>query len=145
MEPITYALHRWVMHGIGLSLHRSHHQNAARTTPARLELNDLYPVLFASFVVMLFAVGFNVASANVLVPISVGATLYGFLYAVIHDVIIHRRAGITLGRNSDLLQRLGDAHRTHHRTNGEPYGMLAPYALKFLSRGFRPSQRPTAS
>jgi beta-carotene 3-hydroxylase len=145
MEPITYALHRWVMHGFGQALHLSHHRNAARSTPSRFELNDLYPVLFATIVVILLAIGFNVSSVSGLVPICMGATFYGLLYAIVHDLVIHRRAGISLGRRSTFLRRLDHAHRTHHRTNGEPYGMLAPYALRFVSRGFRPSQRPSAS
>jgi beta-carotene 3-hydroxylase len=74
MEPITYALHRWVMHGFGLTLHLSHHRNAARTKPTRLELNDLYPVIFALVVVGLLAIGFNAPQAGILVPIGIGAT-----------------------------------------------------------------------
>ena len=144
MEPVTYALHRWVMHGFGSVLHQSHHQNASRTKPSRFELNDLYPVIFASVVVSLMALGFNSSSFGVLVPIGIGATLYGLAYALVHDVVIHRRAGFDVERRSEVLRRLSDAHRTHHRTNGEPYGMLAPYALRFVSRGFRPSQRPSA-
>jgi len=145
MEPITYALHRWVMHGFGLTLHLSHHRNAARTKPTRLELNDLYPVIFALVVIGLLAVGFNAPQAGILVPIGIGATSYGLLYAIVHDMVIHRRAGIDFTRRSQTLRRLGDAHREHHATNGEPYGMLAPYALRIVSRGFRPSQRPSAS
>ncbi|NDI18338.1 MAG: hypothetical protein EBY89_01005 [Actinobacteria bacterium] len=75
MEPITYALHRWVMHGFGLTLHLSHHRNAARTKPTRLELNDLYPVIFALVVVGLLAIGFNAPQAGILVPIGIGATI----------------------------------------------------------------------
>ena len=38
MEPATYAVHRWLMHGPGRGLHRSHHRLAA----GRLEANDLF-------------------------------------------------------------------------------------------------------
>jgi hypothetical protein len=39
MEPITAATHRFVMHGVGRRLHRSHHA----PNPHGWELNDLYP------------------------------------------------------------------------------------------------------
>ena len=29
MELVSYAVHRWVMHGAGMSWHRSHHAPAA--------------------------------------------------------------------------------------------------------------------
>ena len=145
MEPITYALHRWVMHGAGYLLHHSHHRNAARTRPSRLELNDLYPVMFASLVIAILALGFNKPQMGILVPIGIGTTAYGVLYALVHDLVIHRRAGLAIGDRSSLLRRLETAHRQHHATNGEPYGMLAPYALRFISKGFRPSHRPSAS
>lgn len=125
-------------------MHRSHHRNALRANPSRLELNDIYPVLFAAFVIVFMAIGFNVSRLNVLVPIGVGATAYGLVYALVHDVVIHRRAGVQVGRRSRFLGWLAEAHRTHHATNGEPYGMLAPYALRLISRGLRPSQRPSA-
>ena len=43
MELFAYAMHRWVMHGVGWFLHESHHR--ARTGP--FELNDLYAAIFA--------------------------------------------------------------------------------------------------
>lgn len=144
MEPIAYALHRWVMHGFGISLHRSHHRNALRTHSPRLELNDLFPVLFAVAVITLLAIGFNVSRTEVLVPIGVGATAYGLVYAFVHDVVVHRRAKVEIGQRSRVLGWLAEAHRAHHATNGEPYGMLAPYVLRMVSRGLRPSQPPSA-
>ena len=40
MEGVAYAAHRWVMHGWGWFLHKSHHE--PRT--GAFELNDLYDV-----------------------------------------------------------------------------------------------------
>lgn len=145
MEPVTYALHRWVMHGVGMHLHRSHHLNAARVEPSRLELNDLYPVMFAAAVVGAFALGFNNSNLSILVPICVGVTAYGAVYAFVHDLVIHNRLGARVGHRSRILGHLTRAHKAHHVTNGEPYGMLAPYALRAVLKGLRPSHRPTAS
>lgn len=126
MEPITAFTHRFVMHGIGWVLHRSHHTRSA----ARWEANDLFPVMFAAVVCIGFAVGFNVGGAGALIPTGIGVTLYGVAYAVVHDVYIHNRAGWRRIRRSAPLDRLADAHGDHHRTGGAPYGMLLPVAAR---------------
>jgi beta-carotene 3-hydroxylase len=137
MEPITAATHRFVMHGVGRRLHRSHHA----PNPHGWELNDLYPVMFAALVMLLMAVGFNVAGFGVLVPVCVGATVYGGAYAAVHDVYIHRRLGALGGRRAAVLERLAAAHREHHVTNGAPFGMLMPMRAQRRS-GSIPSQVP---
>ncbi len=126
MEPLTYLAHRYVMHGLGRRLHRSHH----RRWPARaegepfLEANDAFPAMFAGVAMAAIALGFNVDRLSVLVPVTVGVTLYGVAYALVHDGYIHRRLPAP-GRNR-LLDRLAEAHELHHRFGGEPYGMLVP-------------------
>lgn len=122
MEPLTAATHRWVMHGIGEFLHRSHHQ--ARFS--RFERNDWYPVAFAAVVNAGFLMGFNVDGFGALVPIGVGITAYGAAYALVHDVYIHGRVGWFEGRRIAVFDRLAEAHRIHHLYNAAPFGMLVP-------------------
>jgi beta-carotene 3-hydroxylase len=126
MEPVTYAVHRWVMHGPGMRFHRSHHRRwpQRREGDGFLEGNDVFPVVFAGATVLALAAGFNVDGLGVLVPASVGVTAYGIAYALVHDVYVHRR--LPLRWSSSRLDRLADAHELHHRFGGEPYGMLAP-------------------
>lgn len=122
MEPITAATHRWVMHGLGEFVHRSHH----RSRDTRWETNDWYPVMFAAVVnVGLFA-GFNWDGFRPLIPVAVGVTAYGVAYALVHDVYIHGRLGWFSGRRIAALDRLADAHRIHHLYSAAPYGMLLP-------------------
>jgi beta-carotene 3-hydroxylase len=122
MEPVTYAVHRWVMHGPGRAIHLSHH----RPRTGRFEANDLYPVAFAAVVGAGLVVGFNVDGWGVLVPIGVGVTGYGAVYAAVHDGYIHGRVALLAGRRGRGWARLSEAHRLHHRYGGEPYGMLFP-------------------
>jgi beta-carotene 3-hydroxylase len=122
MEPLTYAVHRWVMHGPGRALHRSHHQPAA----GRLEANDLFPVVFASVVGVALAIGFNVRGFAWLVPVATGVTLYGVAYGIVHDGVIHGRLPAVRRVSGRYLRSLADAHRVHHLFGGEPFGMLAP-------------------
>lgn len=141
MEPITAATHRWVMHGIGEFLHRSHH----RQQRTRWEANDWYPVMFAAIVNIAFLVGFNVDGFAGLVPIGVGVTAYGIAYALVHDVYIHRRIGWFEGRRIEVFERLADAHRIHHLYNAAPYGMLVPVVPAHLrERAARTDRNPLA-
>jgi beta-carotene 3-hydroxylase len=123
MEPVTAATHRFVMHGPGLVLHRSHHR---RRRAGRWERNDLYPVLFAAVVCAGFWLGFHQPALADLVPIGTGITVYGAAYALVHDVYIHRRLRWFGDRRVPVLDRLAAAHEVHHRTGGAPYGMLVP-------------------
>ena len=119
MEGFTYLAHRFVMHGIGWGLHRSHHQASAEW----FEANDAFPCIGAAVAMAGFAVGFNVPVPG-LVAGGAGVTAYGIAYMFVHDVYIHGR----LGRVPEvaLLERLRRAHALHHRFGGEPFGMLLP-------------------
>ena len=128
MEPVTALTHRFVMHGIGRRLHRSHHQPDG----SRFELNDWFPVVFASIVMLGMWAGFNLDGLEVLVPVGVGVTLYGAAYALVHDAFIHRRVGWFGGHHVAGLDRLAAAHRLHHEHNGAPFGMLIPVVPREL-------------
>lgn len=129
MEPVTYAAHRWLMHGVGMAWHRSHHARWRRPElpPAEpfFERNDLFPVCFAATTVTVFTLALNVPVAAPALPVAIGVTMYGAAYAFVHDVYIHRRVR-WFGWRTPALDRLADAHDLHHRFGGEPYGMLVP-------------------
>jgi len=122
MEPATAATHRFVMHGVGIALHRSHH----RRTHRGWEANDAYPVMFAAVVCLGLWIGFHEPRLADLVPIGVGITAYGAAYAAVHDLYIHRRLNWFGEHRHAVLERLAAAHELHHRFGGAPYGMLVP-------------------
>jgi beta-carotene 3-hydroxylase len=128
MEPVTALMHRFVMHGIGRGLHRSHH----RPDGSRFEANDWFPVMFGSIVMLGLWAGFNLDGLEILVPVGVGITAYGIAYALVHDGWIHRRVGWFDGRHVAVLDHLADAHRIHHVRNGAPFGMLLPVVPRDL-------------
>jgi beta-carotene 3-hydroxylase len=118
MEPVTYATHRWVMHGLGWVLHKSHHRKLA----TRFEANDLFPLMFSAVAMLLFAVAIQ---WEPLWPVCWGITAYGAAYLFVHDIFIHER--LPLPRKLfAFLEPLRRAHLLHHQFNGEPYGMLIP-------------------
>lgn len=140
MEPFTAWAHRYVMHGPGVFLHRSHHRRMRPDARPQVEANDWFPVVFAAIVMIGFALGFNVSGLAFLVPVGVGITVYGAAYAFVHDVYIHRRLPLFGDRTVPVLERLAEAHREHHRRNAAPYGMLLP-----VRSGSRPSHVPVES
>ena len=121
MEAVSYLAHRFVMHGPGMGLHRSHH----RRTPSRFEANDLFPVTFAGVTILAMAAGTTLPSLDVLFDVGVGVTLYGASYAFVHDVYIHGRLGSWVP-SVGVLEWLRSSHEIHHLFGGEPYGMLLP-------------------
>ena len=139
MEPVTYAVHRWLMHGPGEAVHRSHH----RTRRSRLEANDAYPAVFATLTMALLAAGFNVAGWAWLVPVAAGVSAYGILYVAVHDGCIHGRIPGLRRLRWQVLGRLAGAHRVHHLYGGEPYGMLVPVVPRDLrARADRAARDP---
>jgi beta-carotene 3-hydroxylase len=120
MELVSYATHRWVMHGPGMGWHRSHHLPAK----GRVERNDLFPLCFSALGIALFAVA-SFGSMRALFWVAVGVTAYGVLYLTVHDVCIHRRLPVRVP-SARYLTWVHDAHRVHHVSGGEPYGMLLP-------------------
>jgi beta-carotene 3-hydroxylase len=121
MEAVSYAAHRWVMHGFGMGWHRSHHRPPA----GRLERNDLFPLCFSVLGFALFAGGAWGPRLDVLTWAGVGVTAYGATYLFVHEIVIHRRVSLRRppGR---YLRWVQERHRLHHADGGEPYGMLLP-------------------
>jgi beta-carotene 3-hydroxylase len=129
MEPVTYLVHRFVMHGFGQGWHTSHH----RRRKGRFERNDLFPVVFAVVTFSVMLAGATIESLAILEPIGVGVLLYGVGYLVVHELYIHRRFR-RLGARLPGFEQLADAHALHHRFGGEPYGFLAPVVPRSVRR-----------
>lgn len=137
MEGVSYATHRWVMHGIGMVWHRSHHQPPR----APFERNDLFPVCFSAVGVVGFALGTMGPALAPVLWVAVGVTLYGAAYLAVHEVAIHGRLPVPVPRWA-YLDWLRDSHRIHHLFGGEPYGMLLPIVPRALRE--RAARRPGA-
>lgn len=117
MELVAALVHRHVMHGrLGWGLHRDHHEPDGHA----LERNDLYAVGFGAVVTLLFVAG------NWLWPLTqlaIGATVYGVLYFVVHDGLVHQRWPFRHVPRRGYLRRLYQAHLLHHATHGRERGV----------------------
>ena len=126
MEPVTALTHRIVMHGTLWIWHKSHHNRYG----TKFELNDLFPIVFSLVAVILFVIGMENPNVRY---IACGVTLYGFVYFIVHEIIIHSRFG-HFGSNMRLVQYWRFGHNVHHQFQKEPYGFVIPITPKRLQK-----------
>lgn len=132
MEATAAAVHRHIMHGWGWGWHRSHHEPAQGT----FERNDLYAVVFGVAGVALFLLG---GRWPALWWVGVGFLVYGVLYLLLHDGLVHRRLPLVVTPRRGYLKRLVQAHRLHHAVKGRDgavsFGFLyAPPVGELIAR-----------
>ncbi|WP_298912579.1 sterol desaturase family protein [uncultured Algimonas sp.] len=111
MEVLAWAIHKYVMHGPGWGWHESHH----RETDGPFEKNDLYAVWFS-----VIAAGLFIAGSLWWQPlwfVALGLTIYGLLYAFVHDGLVHQRWPFFVHTRGRYMKRLVQAHRLHHAVN----------------------------
>lgn len=124
MEPMTWLIHKYIMHGFLWVLHRDHHDHS---TPGNLEKNDYFFVIFAIPAILLFYLGAQ-ANYNYLFFIGLGITLYGIAYFFVHDIFIHQRFKIFRNTNHPYFLAIRRAHKQHHKyvgkEDGECFGFL---------------------
>ncbi len=119
MEGFAYVMHRWVMHGPGWFLHKSHH----RPRDGWLELNDLYALIFAVPSLLLINRGLMGGLGPGAIAIGIGIATYGMIYFGFHDVIVHRRMKHRYIPKSAYMKRIVQAHRLHHAVESKHHGL----------------------
>ena len=122
MEAWAWFMHKFLLHGPFWFLHKSHHS----VNPGWFEWNDLVSVIYgiaASFFMIK-----GIQHENLLLPLGLGITVYGIVYFIFHDIIIHRRIKVKYKFTSPYINRLIRAHKIHHKHMGrkgsEAFGFL---------------------
>jgi beta-carotene 3-hydroxylase len=138
MEALAFWVHKHVMHGWGWGWHQSHH--APRE--GLFEKNDLYALVFAGLSLLCFTL-----LASLWAPawwIGVGTLVYGLLYTIVHDGLVHRRLPFLRTPKRGYLKRLVQAHRLHHAERGRSgavsFGFLYAPPVQRLRRELRDRQ-----
>ncbi|MBR9999324.1 MAG: sterol desaturase family protein [Cyclobacteriaceae bacterium] len=111
MEFVAWFTHKYVMHGLLWSWHRSHHTHRKGV----LEKNDLFAVVFSIPAIILIITGSLFPSVHLLMYVGFGITAYGVFYILFHDILVHRRIKIKYKPRSKYLKRLVHAHYIHHQ------------------------------
>jgi len=128
MEFVAWFTHKYIMHGILWTWHKSHHTHHNHT----FERNDLFGVVFSIPAIGAIILGAEVPELSFLMYIGFGITAYGIFYLVFHDIIVHRRVRIRFKAANAYLKRMIRAHYIHHEKHTkdgcEAFGFL--YAPK---------------
>jgi beta-carotene 3-hydroxylase len=128
MEWVAWASHKYIMHGFGWAWHRDHHEPHDRT----LEKNDLFAVFGAAMSIAMFAVGSTWVMGDAAwwpgTWIGLGILVYGMIYTLVHDGLVHQRYFRWVPR-SGYAKRLVQAHKLHHATIGKEGGVSFGFVL----------------
>ena len=123
MEFMAWFTHKYVMHGLLWNLHEDHHQ----PTGKMFQKNDLFFLVFAVpswLCIMLGMIYVNYFS----VGFGAGIAVYGLVYFLVHDVLIHRRFKWFDKTNNRYFRAIRKAHKVHHKNQykekGKCFGML---------------------
>ena len=127
-EFVAWFSHKYIMHGILWTWHKSHHTVHDHT----VEKNDLFAVVFSIPSIALFIISTSIYPSPYLFAVALGIFCYGLFYLVFHDIIVHQRLKWRPEKRSKYLQRMIHAHYIHHakhtKEDCEAFGFL--YAPK---------------
>lgn len=124
MEFVAWFTHKYIMHGILWTWHKSHHS----VRKGIFERNDLFAIVFSLPAIVLIITGSLVPSLNLLMYVGFGITAYGVFYLLFHDILVHRRINLKYKPKSKYMKRIMRAHYIHHEKHTkegcEAFGFL---------------------
>jgi beta-carotene 3-hydroxylase len=139
MEGITWATHKYVMHGFLWYLHEDHHKPRGHV----FEKNDAFFLIFAVPSWLCIMLGLQ-NQVYWVAAIGFGIAMYGLAYFLVHDVIIHQRFKWFTRSNNAYVRTIRWAHKMHHKHidkhEGESFGMLV-VAKKYWEKVKQDKQR----
>jgi beta-carotene 3-hydroxylase len=122
MEGVAWASHKYIMHGFGWGWHRDHHEPHG----GMLEKNDRFALVGAALSIAMFALGSPMIMGDGAwwpgTWIGLGVLLYGVIYTLVHDGLVHQRWFRWVPRRG-YAKRLVQAHKLHHATVGKEGGV----------------------
>jgi len=132
MEFVSWATHKYIMHGFLWFLHKDHH---VINKEKIFQKNDFFFLIFAFPSIILIYIGYEEFNINFF--IGIGIFFYGLAYFIVHEVIIHRRIPPPNKTNSKYIKAIRKAHKVHHKNlgkyNGVNFGMLV-VPLKYFRK-----------
>jgi beta-carotene 3-hydroxylase len=135
MEGVGFLAHKYVMHGWGWFLHRSHHEEHL----GALETNDIYLLVLGLVAVGLIVLGNS--GHDPLQWVGAGVAAFGLIYILFHDGVMHRHWPVRPKPRNRYLKRLYHAHLMHHaikgRRNSVSFGFLYAPSVPTLRRKLR--------
>nr|WP_314578963.1 sterol desaturase family protein [uncultured Pseudomonas sp.] len=135
MEGVGFLAHKYVMHGWGWFLHRSHHEEQL----GAFETNDIYLLALGLVAVGLIVLGNS--GHDPLQWVGAGVAAFGLIYILVHDGVVHRHWPVRPKPRNRYLKRLYHAHLMHHavkgRRNSVSFGFLYAPSVPTLKKQLR--------
>ena len=116
MEAWAWFAHKYIRHGFAWGWHRDHHEPHDNT----FEKNDLFAVVFGTINAVMYV--FGTLYWEWLWWLALGVTLYGVIYTLVHDGLVHQRYFRWVPKRG-YAKRLVQAHKLHHATIGKQGGV----------------------
>lgn len=129
MELVAWVAHKYLMHGFLWSVHRDHHQPTGNT----FQRNDLFFLIFAIPSWQCIMLGFIYGSI-LSIGVGFGIALYGIMYFLFHEVLIHRRFNWLDNFHNRYFEAMKRGHRAHHQKTGKEDGEC--FGLLYVPRKF---------
>ncbi|HMS42555.1 MAG TPA: sterol desaturase family protein [Pyrinomonadaceae bacterium] len=133
MEFFSYAVHRWLFHGIFWRIHETHHV----TRKGAFEANDIFTLVFSCGAIFPMIFAEKPLLESIAFPLGLGVAIYGFVYFIAHDFFTHRRFLPFKSKNKILLT-IRAAHQKHHQSAEkqglEPFGLFLFNYKKFFRK-----------
>lgn len=114
------------MHGFLWVLHKDHHY----PTGKKLQLNDLFALMFASTSIILIILG-SISDHDIKFWIGIGIAAYGLAYFLLHDTLVHQRTSLLKDLNNRYFRTVISAHLDHH-SGKDNYGFILMFPWKYF-------------
>lgn len=125
MEFIAWFVHKYIMHGFLWPVHKDHHTGEHKP----FEWNDLFVVVFSLPGILLVLYGLN--EMDYKLWLGIGIILYGMVYFLLHDVLVHRRLRLLDSIDNRYFRAIVKAHNDHH-IGRKNYGFILFIPWKYF-------------
>jgi beta-carotene 3-hydroxylase len=128
MEFMAWFTHKFVMHGFLWVLHQDHHV----PTGKKWQKNDLFALMFAVPSILLCVLG-SLDGIDYRFWIGIGIALYGVVYFLLHDTLVHERTRILTNIDNGYFRAIVSAHNDHH-IGKKNYGFVIMFPWKYFRK-----------
>ena len=111
MEFVSWATHKYIMHGFLWYLHKDHHQVDHKKITQK---NDFFFLIFACPSIAF--IYFGLQDLSTVLFVGIGIACYGLAYFIVHEIIIHRRLPFLKNLKGNYIATIRRAHKVHHKT-----------------------------
>jgi len=131
MEFMAWFTHKFIMHGFLRILHKDRHY----PTGNKLQLNDLFALMFAIPSIILIILG-SISGDDLKLWIGIAIAAYGLAYFLLHDTLVHQRTPLLKNLINRYFRTVISAHLDHHSGKAN-YGFIIMFPWKYFREEYQ--------